>query len=730
MLLKRLEISGFKSFARTVNLDFPTKITAIVGPNGSGKSNIADSIRWVLGEQSMKHLRGKKGEDLIFGGTAQVSKMGKASVLLVFDNLPDGKAGYKKIFLVEFEEVILSRRVYRDGVNEYLLNGSQVRLKDTIELLSKVGLGASQHHIIAQGDADRILYASPKERKTMVEEALGLKIFEIKKNEAERKLTTTAENIKQVESLRRELQPHLKYLREQAEKSKNAAELRKALNEAEADYTARELKTLAHEEGEVKKGKGPLEEKIKELESGIKASENALKGENDAKKFFEELKKYDAALSVLSQRRRELEREIGRLEAAGHAKVSAPQNGGVPREKVKTILLDLVSDLDSVSRSGTMEAIKNTIFSTTQKIYRILEDLNSGVAKAPETQNSRAEDALRFSKESVKKIEEEESELLKKKVALEAEYEQNVTRAQKENATLRQKTDALASLRDDLRNFSTRDEKLEMLKKEFEIDFAEWVGVAKPSGELLGEAERTTLRKKIERMRIRLEEAGGVDEGVLKEYEETLKRDEFLGKELEDLNGASKELSGVFGELEGRIKKDFEFGISKINKLFGEFFFNIFNGGKAELRILKPQKKKNEPTGDEKWEGEEIEEIEDGLDVVVDIPRKRIRSLSMLSGGERALVSIALLFAMSTVNPPPFLVLDETDAALDEANSHKYGVMLKELSSRTQLLVVTHNRETMKVADVLYGVTMGADGVSKLLSIKFEEAEEVLKKRK
>ncbi|MDP3935019.1 MAG: AAA family ATPase, partial [Candidatus Giovannonibacteria bacterium] len=156
MLLKRLEMTGFKSFAKAVTLEFPTKITSIVGPNGSGKSNIADAIRWVLGEQSMKHLRGKKGEDLIFAGTPQIARLAKASVSLVFDNK-------EKIFPVEFDEVAMSRRVYRDGANEYLLNNSQVRLKDIIELLSKVGLGASQHHIIAQGDSDRILYASPKE---------------------------------------------------------------------------------------------------------------------------------------------------------------------------------------------------------------------------------------------------------------------------------------------------------------------------------------------------------------------------------------------------------------------------------------------------------------------------------------------------------------------------------------------------------------------------------------
>src|SRR3989338_291425 len=138
MLLKRLEMSGFKSFAKAATLEFPTKITSIVGPNGSGKSNIADAIRWVLGEQSMKHLRGKKGEDLIFAGggsgspsSPQIARLAKASVSLVFDNK-------QKIFEVDFEGLIMPRRVYRGGVNDYLLNNSQVRLKDIIELLSKV----------------------------------------------------------------------------------------------------------------------------------------------------------------------------------------------------------------------------------------------------------------------------------------------------------------------------------------------------------------------------------------------------------------------------------------------------------------------------------------------------------------------------------------------------------------------------------------------------------------
>ena len=150
----------------------------------------------------------------------------------------------------------------------------------------------------------------------------------------------------------------------------------------------------------------------------------------------------------------------------------------------------------------------------------------------------------------------------------------------------------------------------------------------------------------------------------------------------------------------------------------------MFGGGSASLQIVKEQKIKRMEEGS----GEEEEfEVEEGIEITVALPHKRIKGLHMLSGGERALTSIALIFAMSQVNPPPFLILDETDAALDEANSKRYGDMIENLSKKSQLILITHNRETMSRAGILYGITMGADGASKLLSVKFEEALAVAK---
>ena len=165
MYLKSIEIIGFKSFAKKANLEFNTNVSAIVGPNGSGKSNVAEAFRFVLGEQSIKSMRGKRGEDLIFNGSQTVPRGNRASVKIIFDNS-------KRFLDIDFDEVIVERHVHRDGTNQYFINRSSVRLKDISELLAGANVGSSGHHMISQGEADRILNVNPKERKIMIEEAL------------------------------------------------------------------------------------------------------------------------------------------------------------------------------------------------------------------------------------------------------------------------------------------------------------------------------------------------------------------------------------------------------------------------------------------------------------------------------------------------------------------------------------------------------------------------------
>src|SRR3989338_8414447 len=232
MRLKTLQINGFKSFAQKTILDFNTPIVSIVGPNGSGKSNVVEAIRFVLGEQSMKSMRGKGGSDLVFKGSKTLSKGTRASVTIYFNNTDKifklSSDGGEDINL-NYDVISISREVFLDGLNKYILNGTEVRLKDIHNLLASVNLGSSGHHIISQGETDRILSANARDRKEMVEDALGLKIYQLKIKDSGRKLERTEANMREVTLLRRENAPHLNFLKKQVEKFDRAKEMQSEL---------------------------------------------------------------------------------------------------------------------------------------------------------------------------------------------------------------------------------------------------------------------------------------------------------------------------------------------------------------------------------------------------------------------------------------------------------------------------------------------------------------------
>ena len=194
-----------------------------------------------------------------------------------------------------------------------------------------------------------------------------------------------------------------------------------------------------------------------------------------------------------------------------------------------------------------------------------------------------------------------------------------------------------------------------------------------------------------------------------------------MEKELVDLESSVQNLKTLIVELQGKLEEQFTVGVDKITTEFSRFFALMFGGGSAGLERVAIKNRQNDEDDDE------AVEVQEGIELVVSLPNKRVRGLDMLSGGERALTSIALIFAMSQVNPPPFIILDETDAALDEANSRRYGDMITALACKSQLILITHNRETMSRAGILYGITMGIDGISKVLSVKFDEAVAVAK---
>ena len=367
MYLKSLEIIGFKSFAKKVHLSFTSPITGIVGPNGSGKSNIAEAFRFVLGEQSIKSLRGKKGEDMIWNGAGETGRANRASVKLIFDNS-------RKIFpTIDFDEVSIERVVNRDGVNEYLLNGTQVRLKDIIELLAKAHIGATGHHIISQGEADRILGASIRERREMIEDALGLKIHQWKKQESLKKLEKTEENMKQVESLRREIAPHIKFLKKQVEKVERAEELRKELIISYKEYFACEEYYIRTEKEKINAELSGPNAELKQLERELDEAKKIITDSNKRDTKSREVIECENKLKLVREEKDGLVRELGRLDGEINANKRAIEKEEIRRrsEQFQTVYL---KDVEEVVRK--VESLQNT--------YRYQRIVYSSCRSAPQ----------------------------------------------------------------------------------------------------------------------------------------------------------------------------------------------------------------------------------------------------------------------------------------------------------------------------------------------------------
>lgn len=720
MYLKRLELNGFKSFAKLTVLELPVPITAVVGPNGSGKSNIAEAIRWALGEQSMKSLRGKRGEDLIFSGSTSVPKANKASVVLVFDNT-------KQQFPFPYEEVAVGRTVWRDGLSEYTINGSPTRLKDVLELLSHVGLGASQHHIIRQGEADRILYASPKERQGMIEDALGLRMYQLKRHEAERKLGQTERNKSETQSIQKEIRPHLKFLAHQVEKFQQSDQIRKELQERYRVYLSALASAITEERKTLAGKKLRPEAELRGVEQEMRAQQQLRKDAESSSVAPDRAATLDAEREKAAAKRFQLERDLGRLEGS---RLSADGRG----QASESIARSSVSVFFHEVQGHVREALKTQLYTD---VCRVLKSLEAVLAQFQKRFLLSGDTAAKAISAEERDTTREIAELGAKEKQLHDEHAAFVEMREKRLSELRKADQMLHAnelkareLRELLHTVAIDEERLRAREEELQRERAEaarFVRIEELSsgGLTFSLAELERLRREIERLKIRLEEAGGIDMSVVDEFEHLKARDAFLEKELHDLDESVQSLRALMKDLSGELERGFRDGVSNINTAFEQLFSEIFNGGRAVLVYTAPKKKK---IADE--EEERLEEYADtearsdeGLDIEVSIPRKRIRSLAMLSGGERALTSIALLFAVSSVNPPPFLVLDETDAALDEANSRRYGSMIEHLSKQTQIIVVTHNRETMRYAKVLYGVTMGKEASSKLLSVRLEEAE-------
>jgi chromosome segregation protein len=742
MTLKSIELIGFKSFGRKSAVSFTTPITAVVGPNGSGKSNIVESIRFVLGEQSMKSLRGKGGADLIFKGSKGLSSGNHAKVTIIFDNS-------KKIFSfsnsglgvpLDYDEVSISREVFTDGVNKYSINDTEVRLKDIIDLLASVNIGSSGHHIISQGEADRVLNASNKDRRAMIEDALGLKVYQYRIRESERKLEKTIINMKEVQASRRELAPHLAFLKKQVQVIEKAREMREDLKHLYKNYFSVENSYIKLESKRLKDLRHSLEKEIQSIElsiSNLKKDKNENSVENEHSK---QIREEESKLVNLRSSKDELTRKLGRIEGVIEGiereikRVEEKEERVVDIKEWQSIvdhisdridqalqledlsqITDILKDLKSKIKSINSIGKENKIDEKIEKEYREMKTIKDSILSDLEKITNQEKSILSII-----------SDLREKEKEIELSLREN-------ERIFYELLGHKNQINSQIHSLTFEEEKLSMVQSAFHMEFDEAkVLIGHEVSDYLnieveievGRSTQEELRRKIERIKIKLEDIGsgsGVD--VMKEYQETEERDQFLAREIVDLTKGVEDCRLLIAELKETLDTEFKHGVEKINKQFQDFFALMFGGGSAFLSVVM-EHKKSKVRDEEEEENDDEEELgfERGIEINVTLPHKKVKDLHMLSGGERSLTSIALLFAISQVNPPPFLVLDETDAALDEANSRKYGNMLENLSKYSQLVVVTHNRETMSRAQVLFGVTMDSSGASKLLSIHLEDA--------
>ena len=456
MYLKRLELQGFKSFADKTVLEFMPGITSVIGPNGSGKSNIADAIRWVLGEQSMKELRGGKSVDIIFAGTQNRKSLGFAEASLVFDN-SDGKLP------IEYKEVIVTRKLYRSGETGYYINKVQCRLKDILELFMDTGIGKDGYSIIGQGKIDEILSNKSEDRRNVFEEAAGIVKFKTRKEESEKKLEHTKLNVLRINDILTEIEANLEPLKQQSDKAKRYLDLKNELKSIEVGlflYNIEKYKedlakiqedieimqnTCDLEEGKLEKIKILKEElkgQIDDLTEEIENTQNLrFTSQKDVESLTSEINVAKAKIENNEENRNRFKEEIEEIknkiiktEEEMKFKLSKKESLKENKEKYEKELEEKQKELDEINKTLSekeleIENDKRKLEENTDLKYELESDINEQKANISnlekrkvqiqnDIQNSISElDNIRFSKEEIEKgfyeIQKEKNNLIK-----------------------------------------------------------------------------------------------------------------------------------------------------------------------------------------------------------------------------------------------------------------------------------------------------------------------------
>jgi chromosome segregation ATPase len=764
MYLRSITMKGFKSFPERVSLEFSPGVSVIVGPNGSGKSNITDAVLWALGEQSPGAIRGASMQDVISAGGKGVGQRRAAEVEVVIDNA-DGRAA------TEFSEIAVQRRLDRSGDGVYRLNGARCRLTDVTDVLSDTNLGREMHSVISQGRVETIVHSKPRERRLLVEEAAGLGKHRKRRRRAELKLRAARDNLDRALDVEREARARLRPLKRQAQAAELGARIEREELGLRGQIVSEELRFGADRAAAAEKAAA----KARQIRAGIEERLAAVgKRRREAEERFAardrertqawglltklrgEQERIAVRAASLSGRVAELDARLGSLRSELGPLTLDVGAGGAPAERARKLSEELGEIGAGLDTAVAGLAVAGSEAAAEAAREAALGDVHSG-----------AERASRHARRAEGLLGERHREALRKRVAdgealfddaraalaaIEAvgtairarvgRTEGKVVGGEGDGDEIAEELRAcsqqefelqgeMKSVADQLTRAEVEAAHLGDRRAEAERELASIAKrlgeVVPPAGQAMAEEERAEIDRRLVRLERRRSQIGPVNPLAEREYDEAREHVEALQAQREDTERGMRELESLIRDIDTEIERAFEETFDATARNFEEMVEHLFPGGRGVLRrvALRPVRDEERPSGeqeapsddaepDPEVEQEEREEL--GVEIEVTPAGKSTRKLSLLSGGEKSLVALAFVFAVFLARPCPFYILDEVEAALDDANIDRFLQLIRRFSDRAQFVIVTHQKRTMDAADVLYGVTMGGDGVTKVVS--------------
>ena len=813
MKFKNLEMTGFKSFSEKTTVLIEKGLTGIVGPNGCGKSNIVEALRWCMGENSAKSIRGSGMEDVIFSGTSNRPSKNISEVSLLLDNNEKtGPVQYK-----EFEEISVKRKIEKDKGSKYFINDKEVRARDVQTFFADLSTGAHSPSLISQGRIGQLVTAKPIERKSILEEAAGISGIHARRQEAETRLNAAENNLKRADELKRQQQKQLDNLKKQAEEATRYKEISNQIKKIEAGLYFLKI-------NEIEKEKKQILEKLSELDDEISAvnidynHNNTLLEEENKKLSPLRDKKMESAATLqklnldmtnlveeearVKSLQEKLEKSIKTVDSDLEREKSISLDADLNEKRVfkeKNDLLNTENKLLEVENKSSKELqiSKSELDNLQNQLNNILDQIESDI----DNNKKLSKESFRELKEVVKKITSSqekyaekygknksiESDSIKRKERIkniDVELEnwrnlktnsekmiselndrknkikfeisenqknperiatskgqnlqnlENIKRRNEEIASeLSQAEKKYSAINENLREIQS---KLIELKESKARKEATVEGIENRKKDLLYSVKNelnidseTSLLPQSDLNELELENFPSIEEQTEK-IEQTKKQRESLGsvnlradeetkkyeteiKKMEDdradLFSAIVKLKTSIDELNQKGRERLLEAYTKVNRKFNEVYTKLFNGGTAKIELV-----------------DSDDPLEAGLEMFVSPPGKRLQSITLLSGGEQALTALSLVFAVFLVNPSPICVLDEVDAPLDDANVTRFCGLLDDLTkiTNTKFIIITHHALTMSRMDRLYGVTMAEQGVSQLVSVDLQRAEELV----